>query len=106
MLYHRWSLLSLLFYLRFGLFRARPFRSIDEIMAAHQESPGTKVYNKKELQKLFSKFQSVAVHPILTPYDVQFGRDWFMPEWMCRILPDAIGYFLVVTATKPIAHPE
>lgn len=100
MLYHRWSLLSLKFYLRFGLLRAQPFRSIDEIMAAHQESPGTKVYSKAQLKELFAQFQHVQVQPILTPYDFQYGRDRFLPNWVSRFMPRSLGYFVVVQGRK------
>jgi len=100
MLYHKWSLLSFLFYLRFGLLKGRPFRSIDEIMAAHQESPGTKVYTKSQLMRFFSRFQDVRVQPILTPYDVQYGRDLYLPVWIRRLIPDSLGYFLVVQGRK------
>jgi len=100
MLYHRWSLLSLQFYLRFGLLRARPFHSLDEIMAAHQESPGTKVYTRAQLKDLFAQFQHVQVQPILTPYDFQYGRDRFLPRWVRLFMPSSLGYFMVVRGRK------
>ena len=106
MLYHRWSLISLQFYLRFGLLRARPFRSLDEIMAAHQESPGTKVYTRAQLKDLFAQFQNVQVQPILTPYDLQCGRRLFLPAWFRRFIPNSLGYFLVVQGRKSGRMPQ
>jgi len=100
MLYHKWSLLSLQFYIRFGLLRARPFRSLDDIMATHQESPGTKVYTLVQLKDLFARFQNLNIQPILTPYDLQFGRRRFLPTWIQRFIPNALGYFLVVRGQK------
>jgi ubiquinone/menaquinone biosynthesis C-methylase UbiE len=100
MFYHRASLVSLQFYLKFGLFRGRPFRSIDEIMAAHQESPGTKVYSVAEAARMFSAFTDVTVKPVLTPYDLRSGRRPFLPRWTGRILPDALGYFLLIRGRK------
>lgn len=100
MLYHKWSLLSLQFYIRFGLLRARPFRSLDDIMATHQESPGTKVYTLVQLNDLFARFQNLNIQPVLTPYDLQFGRHRFLPTWIRRFIPNALGYFLVVRGQK------
>lgn len=103
MLYHRFSLVSLQFYLKYGLFRGQPFRSVDEIMAAHQESPGTKVYSCAEIRALFAAFEDVHVKPVLTPYDLKSGRRPFLPGWAGRILPDALGYFVLITGRKPRA---
>lgn len=100
MLYHKWSLVSLQFYIRFGLLKARPSRSLDDIMATHQESPGTKVYTRAQLNDLFAPFQNVQVQPILTPYDLQCGRRRFLPVWIRRLIPDSLGYFLVVQGRK------
>lgn len=100
MFYHRLSLVSLQFYLKFGLFRGRPFRSIDEIMAAHQESPGTKVYSCREAREMFSSFEGVDVRPVLTPYDLRSGRRPFLPKWAGRVLPDGLGYFLLIRGRK------
>lgn len=100
MFYHRFSLVSLQFYLKFGLLRGRPFRSIDEIMAAHQESPGTKVYSYTEVRRMFAAFSDVTVRAVLTPYDLRSGRRPFLPKWAGRFLPDGLGYFLLITGRK------
>ena len=100
MFYHRFSLVSLQFYLKYALFRGRPFRSIDEIMAAHQESPGTKVYSVAEVRRIFDEFEDVGVKPVLTTYDLRSGRRPFLPQWAARFLPDSLGYFLLITGRK------
>lgn len=100
MFYHRASLVSLQFYLKYGLFRGRPFRSIDDIMAEHQESPGTKVYSLAEARRMFADFTDVEVRPVLTPYDLRSGRRPFLPKWTGRFLPDALGYFLLISGRK------
>jgi ubiquinone/menaquinone biosynthesis C-methylase UbiE len=101
MFYHRFSLVSLQFYLKYGLFRGRPFRSVDEIMAAHQESPGTKVYSCEEVRRMLRDFNAVTVNPVLTPYDLRSGRKPFLPKWAGRFVPDALGYFLLMSGRKP-----
>lgn len=103
MLYHRFSLVSLQFYLRYGLFSGRPFRGIDDIMASHQESPGTKVYSREEVRRMFAAFGEVTITPVLTPYDLRSGRRPFLPTWSRPFLPAALGYFLVITGRKPTA---
>jgi SAM-dependent methyltransferase len=100
MLYHRRSLVSLQFYLRFGLLAGRPFRSLDDIMAAHQESPGTKVYTRSRIRSLFSGFRQVQIRTVLTPYDLPAWRGRFLPAPLRRLVPDSLGYFLVVQGRK------
>ncbi len=100
MFYHRFSLVSLQFYLKYGIFRGRPFRSVDDIMAAHQESPGTKVYSCEEVRNMLRDFTALKVNPVLTPYDLRSGRKPFLPKWAGRFLPDALGYFLLVSGRK------
>lgn len=101
MLYHRWSLVALQFYLRFGLLRGRPFRRLDEIMATHQESPGTKVYSCSEVKSMFSGFQNIRVSPVVTPYDLRWWSSRPVPGWMLRLTPRSLGYFLVIQGRKP-----
>ncbi|HKY22400.1 MAG TPA: class I SAM-dependent methyltransferase [Vicinamibacterales bacterium] len=101
MLYHRFSLVSLQFYLKYGLFRGQPFRSINAIMAAHQESPGTKVYSCAEVRQMFGGFEAVTVSPVLTPYDLRSGRKPFLPKWAGHFLPNGLGYFLLMSGRKP-----
>lgn len=101
MFYHRFSLVSLQFYLKYAVLRGRPFRSIDAIMSAHQESPGTKVYSRAEVRRMFSDFEGLRVNPVLTPYDLRSGRRPFLPKWAGRLLPDSLGYFLLIAGKKP-----
>jgi len=100
MLYHRRSLVTLQFYIKFGLLSGRPFRGVDDIMAAHQESPGTKVYTRGQVKNLFAQFQNLHVRTIVTPYDLQTGRRRFLPAWMREYIPNSLGYFLVVQGSK------
>lgn len=92
--------MSLQFYLKYGLFRGRPFRSVDEIMAAQQESPGTEVYSCAEVREIFADFEDLTVKPVLTPYDLRSGRRPFLPKWAGRFLPDSLGYFLLIAGRK------
>lgn len=96
MLYHRRSLFALLVWLRYGLLRGWPFKSVTELLAAHLESPGTKAYTRAEVRRLFRAYSRVAVKPILTPYDTR--RPLY--PLLRHLLPDAVGWFLFIEAVK------
>jgi hypothetical protein len=69
MLYSRRSWLAFGAWLRWGLGRGRPWRSISEVLSRHLESPGTKAYTERELRALFGSFGSVEIERRVTPYD-------------------------------------
>ena len=101
MVYHRHSLLALQSYVRFGLLRGRPFRSLDDIMATHQESPGTKVYTRGQARDLLRHFEHVEVRSILTPYDLSLGDRRISFAWLRRFVPASLGFFLFARGRKP-----
>jgi SAM-dependent methyltransferase len=100
MLYHRWSLVGLQCYLRYGLCKLRPFTPLSRLIGAHVESPGTKAYTLGEVESLLGKFRTVEVEPVITVYDVRLGRRRFAPHWMLRLIPDRLGWFLLICAKK------
>lgn len=103
MIYNRKSLVALQAYLVYGLLKGRPMRRVSEIIASHLESPGTKAYTEEEARNLFSSLQNVSVTPIVTRYDLRIGRDRFLPQWMCSVVPQRFGYFMVIQGRKPLA---
>jgi ubiquinone/menaquinone biosynthesis C-methylase UbiE len=100
MLYHRHSLLALQCYLRYGLGELRPFTSISELIAKNIESPGTRAFTRSEARALFQQFRFVEVRPVVTAYDVRFGRRRFAPRWVRRLAPSRVGWFLLIRAQK------
>ena len=100
MLYHRWSLVGLQCYLRYGLGNLRPITPLSRLIAAHVESPGTKAFTLGEVKSLLSKFRPVEVEPKVTVYDLRLGRRRFAPRWMLRLIPDRLGWFLLIRAKK------
>lgn len=64
MIYHKWSMVGLMLWLRYALFAGRPWSTLKNIYANHLESPGTKAYSISEAKNLFRNFKSVK---ILTP---------------------------------------
>jgi len=100
MLYHKWSLVGLQMWILFGLLKGRPFRGLDEILAEHHESVGTKAYSVGEVREMFSAFDNVRVDVRITAYDIRYGRDKYLPKWMWRIVPSRFGWNLVVQGNK------
>jgi SAM-dependent methyltransferase len=74
MIYHKWSIVGLLLWTRYGLLARRPFTSLDEIYAQHLESPGTKAYTVAEAHTLFSRFSRVNVRSQLALGDLLEGE--------------------------------
>lgn len=52
MVYHTWSPVGAMLWLRYGLGRGKPGRSLADIYAEHLESPGTKAFTRAEGEAL------------------------------------------------------
>ncbi len=59
MVYHKYSLTGYMLWIRYGLLKLRPFRSLRDIYNNHLESPGTKAYSIDEARAMFSRFSEV-----------------------------------------------
>jgi ubiquinone/menaquinone biosynthesis C-methylase UbiE len=93
MLYSRRSWVSLGVWLRYGLGRGRPWHSMTDLLSHHMESPGTKAYTEKELERLFRGFSTVRFQRFVTPYDRRVGGP------LADILGSRLGWFVGVVAT-------
>jgi ubiquinone/menaquinone biosynthesis C-methylase UbiE len=100
MMYHKSSLVVVQAYLLHGLLRRKPFRSIDEIIANHIESPGTKAFTKRTAASLFPGLVSQRIRTIVTRYDVRIGRNRFLPQWCTRLVPSQLGWNLIIEGQK------
>ena len=74
MIYHKWSLVGFMLWIRYALLRLKPFMGLNTIYAEHLESPGTKAYSKNEALSLFSKFSDIKIKTILTHGDLLYGQ--------------------------------
>lgn len=114
MIYHTWSMVGLMLWLRYALLRLRPWTSMAEIYARYLESPGTKAYSITGARKLFAAFGDVKIQTVLTHGDLlesgagqrhQGGllniarRIWPRPL-IRRFFPGA-GLFMLIEAVKP-----
>jgi ubiquinone/menaquinone biosynthesis C-methylase UbiE len=73
MIYHKWSLVGFMLWIRYGLFRLNPFIGLDNIYSKYLESPGTKAYSKKEAYELLKEFNEISVNIVLTHGDLLEG---------------------------------
>ena len=95
MLYHRYSLLAFQFWLRYGLLKLKPFRSLKDVIYHHMESIGTKSYSQKEVRELFHQFTNVRITPLLTTGDTNP-----LPGGIVKYIPQSFGWFLVIQGSK------
>lgn len=94
MLYSRRSWVALGVWLRYGLFRGRPWQTPTDLLARWMESPGTKAYTQAELDKLFAGFSEVRYERFVTPYDRRVGGP------LAAMLPSRFGWFVGITAKR------
>ncbi|MEB3330046.1 MAG: class I SAM-dependent methyltransferase [Candidatus Sericytochromatia bacterium] len=113
MVYHTWSLVGLMLWLRYALLRLRPWLSLRDIYARHLESPGTKAYTRAEARQLFAAFRDVRIQTVLTHGDLltsaagqRHRGPWLTvaraiwPRWLFRWLTPEAGLFLMVQARR------
>lgn len=115
MVYHSWSLVGLMLWLRYALLRGRPFTTLKTIYARHLESPGTKAYNRHDGAGLFPGAEYVKVNVELTHGDLlesgagqrheggllNFARRVW-PRWLLRQVAVSFGLFMLISGRKPI----
>ena len=113
MIYHKYSLVGYMLWVRCALFKFNPFKSLNLIYAKHLESPGTKAYSYNEAKSLFSKFHIESIDSPLTHGDLltsevgQRHKGVYLsiakkiwPRWFFKSFMKKSGLFLLVTLTK------
>lgn len=115
MIYHTWSMVGLMLWVRYGLMRLRPWTSMRTIYARHLESPGTKAYTVTEATELMRGFDGVRIRTVLTHGDLlaseagqrhrgialAFAKA-IWPRWIIRTLLPGAGLFMLIEATRPL----
>jgi SAM-dependent methyltransferase len=113
MIYHTWSLVGLMLWIRYALLGLRPWLSLREIYARYLESPGTKAYSVGEARRLFSAFSDVSIRIVLTHGDLlesmagrrhqgpllSLARKIWPRALIGRFLP-GLGLFTLIEARK------
>jgi SAM-dependent methyltransferase len=70
MIYHKWSLVGYMLWVRYALLRLRPWLTLKDVYARYLESPGTKAYSLSEARRMFASFTSVQIRTCLTHGDL------------------------------------
>ncbi len=94
MVYHRRSWLALAAWVRFGLLKGRPLRSLSQAIAC-VESPGTRAYTVREVSRLLSPhLDRLSVRPVLTHWDRRVAPG------VAALAGDRFGWFLVIEGAR------
>ena len=70
MIYNKYSIVGLMLWIRYALFKLQPWLSLSEVYSQYLESPGTKAYTPSEASLLFSGFREVSINTVLTHGDL------------------------------------
>jgi SAM-dependent methyltransferase len=114
MVYHTYSLVGVMLWLRYGLARGRPLTPLRGIYANYLESPGTKAYTVGEARALFGRFADLRITTQLTHGDLLASgagqrhggvlldaARTLWPRWLFKSLFPTLGLFMLIQATKP-----
>ncbi len=113
MIYHKWSMIGLMLWVRYALLGMRPWTTLSQIYARHVESPCTKAYSVAEARRLFSTFRDVKIIVVLTHADLlesaagqrhkglllDLARKLWSRGLIRRFVPGA-GLFMLIDAVK------
>lgn len=113
MIYHQYSFVGYMLWLRYALFKLKPFTSLKKIYSQYLESPGTKAYSKREAYQLFKQFSQVTIKICLTHGDLLTSSagqrhrgiflkiaKWIWPRWIIKNFFKEQGLFMLITAKK------
>lgn len=113
MLYHKHSIVGFMLWLRYALFRLRPWMSLDAIYSRYLESAGTQAFTVEDARQIFSQYREVKIKTLLTHGDLlesQAGQRhegillkiarvvW--PRWLIRAFFKNNGLFMLVESVK------
>jgi ubiquinone/menaquinone biosynthesis C-methylase UbiE len=113
MIYHKWSLVGYMLWIRYAVLRLRPWTTLTQVYAQYLESPGTKAYSLSEARRMFAVFSSVQIRTLLTHGDLlesaagqRHGGSLLglartiWPRWLLRRFARSHGLFMLIRAVK------
>lgn len=113
MMYHKYSLVGYMLWLRYGLLVGRPTRSLSDVYAHHLESPGTKAFTIDSARAMLTDFRTSTVRSQLSFGDLLEGAvgqkhgsallsiaKALWPRWLLRRLFARHGLLLLIEAIK------
>jgi len=113
MIYHTYSMVGLMLWLRYALLGLKPMTPLSEIYSRYLESPGTKAYSVEEAKNLFSAYTDVTIQTVLTHgdllesaagqrhggYALDLARKVWPRKLIRRFFPNS-GLFMLIHAVK------
>lgn len=93
MFYNRNSIACIVAWIKFALFKGKPWRTINYVMYNYNESIGTKVYSNTELINLFRDFKHIKIEPFVTISDYIY-----IPKFLRTFIPSSFGYYSGIQA--------
>jgi ubiquinone/menaquinone biosynthesis C-methylase UbiE len=113
MIYHKYSIVGYLLWLRYAALAGRPWRSLAEVYASHLESPGTQAFSVEEARAMFRQFKRVDIRVELSFGDLLDGQvgqrhqgkllelaKQFWPRKLIRRFGRRHGLMLLIVANK------
>ena len=115
MIYHRYSPVGFLLWIRYALLKGRPWLSLTHIYSTYLESPGTKAYTVQEAKEMFFQFKAVHASVICSSGDLLYGQAGqrhrgillslakiFWPRSIVRMISKRcnFGLYLLIVAKK------
>lgn len=113
MIYHKYSLVGYMLWIRYALMKLKPFTSLTDIYCRYLESPGTKAYSVKEATKMFSCFESLTIQTALSHGDLLTSAAGqrhqgialaiakiIWPRWFFRVFAKSYGLVMLINAKK------
>jgi ubiquinone/menaquinone biosynthesis C-methylase UbiE len=100
MVYHRFSTMGWVAYLKYGLLRGKPFTSLSKVMSQFVESPGTKAFSRGEVESLFSSFSDLKIQPVLIPEAGGLKGTPFLP--LLKFYPSGLASWIAVEGRKQV----
>jgi ubiquinone/menaquinone biosynthesis C-methylase UbiE len=113
MIYHKYSLVAYMLWMRYGLLTGRPSRSLDYIHAHYLESPGTKAFTTDQARTMCQRFSKCNVCTRLAFGDLLEGAvgqrhrglmlstaKALLPRWLIRRVLRNHGQCLFIEAVK------
>ena len=120
MIYHPFSWVAIILWIRHGLLKGRPFTGLRRIVFDHLESPGTKTFTARQARDIFKAtgFTDITTVRCLSTGDRDIGigpnhgtlfRFFFVilraiyPSWFIQLVGPSMGLNLMIKAGKPAA---
>ncbi len=102
MLYNRHSIFAVNQWIKHALLKARPWKSIAQVIYDHVESIGTKAYTRHELRDILSSLplEDIQIHTEITSADYLSSSAFPPLQWCNRFLLKCGGYIQDWTAVN------